>query len=169
MTSLSSRGYTVLPEPQRVALEPADIEFDATWRLGVAGDLSTDDGLCAILNDYLGERHGVTLLGTPSAGPRVVLSLAPQRDMVTVVGAADRDLPSLTAQEYEIRIGPNGVFINATARAGSRVLGGQAWQVPVGGADHCDHVPLRRQRQHDTWSLTACLGVSRRGGFRGSR
>lgn len=118
MTSLSSRGYTVLPEPQRVALEPADIEFDATWRLGVAGDLSTDDGLCAILNDYLGERHGVTLLGTPSAGPRVVLSLAPQRDMVTVVGAADRDLPSLTAQEYEIRIGPNGVFINATARAG---------------------------------------------------
>jgi hexosaminidase len=55
------RGYTVIPEPQRVELKGADFPFDDGWRLEPVEGVRADDVAMASLKEQLAERYGLNL------------------------------------------------------------------------------------------------------------
>src|SRR5579872_6669877 len=88
ITSLFSRGYTVIPEPQQVDLKGGDFEFGSGWRLALGSGVKADDVAVESLKDGLSSRDGVMLesAGRGRAQGKVI-SLAIQSGSVQI-GAA---------------------------------------------------------------------------------
>jgi hypothetical protein len=77
---LFSRGYTVLPEPQKVTLGARDFQFGPDWRLELGISVPPNDVAVESLKDGLASRFGVTLssLSGARAGTRTLrLTIAP--------------------------------------------------------------------------------------------
>ncbi|MGH9612021.1 MAG: hypothetical protein ACRD4P_02955, partial [Bryobacteraceae bacterium] len=87
VSALFSRGYTVIPEPQKVALEPRDFPFNARWRVELGQGISANDIAVQTLHENLSSRFDITLRGTAAAG---VLHLAISPGAVAVGNAQDR-------------------------------------------------------------------------------
>ncbi len=82
---LFSRGYTVIPSPQKVSLGAKDFEFTRAWRLELGSGIKPDDMAVQSLNEQLQERFQLTLGG--SGNPGVVhLAVAPNS---VKIGTAD--------------------------------------------------------------------------------
>ena len=80
------RGYTVIPEPQKVELKGADFPFDDGWRLELGEAVRSNDVAAESLKEQLAERHGLSLAGR---GKGKVVELAIRPGAVEIGQATD--------------------------------------------------------------------------------
>ncbi|MGI9070582.1 MAG: glycoside hydrolase family 20 zincin-like fold domain-containing protein [Bryobacteraceae bacterium] len=116
---LFARGYTVIPEPQKIELSGDDFAFGNGWRLvldsGVGGDL----GAVEILRDDLASRHGVYLeTASKSGSASKTIRLAIKPGSVTIGSATDRDKDKLAEEAYRLDLSPQSIVITANAPPG---------------------------------------------------
>ncbi|HVN80169.1 MAG TPA: beta-N-acetylhexosaminidase, partial [Terriglobia bacterium] len=109
------RGYTVIPEPQKVQLKGSDFEFDNGWRLDLGDGVKEDDAAIGSLKDQLAERYHLSL-ATRGRGKAVGVVIHP--GVVEIGKATDREKPELAEQAYRLELGPEGIRITANASAG---------------------------------------------------
>jgi hexosaminidase len=112
---LYERGYTVLPEPQKVTLEAGDFRFAPNWRLEIAPGIAPGDSAIAALKEDLAARFRVTLAPNGRAG---VLRLAIQPNSVAIGAAQDRDRKAIAEQAYRVDLHPGRVEVTANAPTG---------------------------------------------------
>ena len=75
---LFARGYTVIPQPQRVTLSGKDFAFDSSWRLELAPGVMPDDIAVQSLKQELQERFHLALTQAKGkAGPSLRLVIDP--------------------------------------------------------------------------------------------
>ena len=101
---LFSRGYTVIPAPQKVHLGTNDLEFTRAWRLELGPGIKTDDVAVQSLKEQLQERFELTLGGSGTAAGVVHLAVAP--NAVTVGAATDANKSALAEQAYRMNWRP---------------------------------------------------------------
>lgn len=115
VSPLFSRGYTVIPEPQRVTLGARDFKFDSHWDLKLAG-VAPSDVAVQTLREDLSHRFDLAL---PSGGMNSgVLSLRIQQGSVAIGNALDTNKTDLEDQAYQIDLHPNSITITANAATG---------------------------------------------------
>lgn len=110
---LFARGYAVVPNPQRVSLAEAELEFGPSWRVETSG--TVDEKMRSLLNEELIGRHKLSA-GTSGGATLVRLELRP--NSVESGAALDRDRKAIAAQAYRIQTQPGSVTITANASAG---------------------------------------------------
>jgi len=116
VSALFSRGYTVIPEPQKVTLGPRDFPFSARWRIELGRGVSASDIAVQTLHEDLSSRFDINLRGTASdAG---VLRLAISPGAVGIGSAQDRDKQAVARQAYRIELDRNTITITANAPQG---------------------------------------------------
>ncbi|MGH9612637.1 MAG: glycoside hydrolase family 20 zincin-like fold domain-containing protein, partial [Bryobacteraceae bacterium] len=116
VSALFSRGYTVIPEPRKVALEPRDFPFNARWRVELGQGISTNDVAVQTLREDLSSRFDTTLRGTATAAGILRLAISP--GAVTVGNAQDRDRGALARQAYRLELKRKAITITANASQG---------------------------------------------------
>lgn len=107
---LASRGYPVLPEPQRVELAGGDVEFGPSWSLeGAAGDVAAE-----VLREDIASRFGLAEV------PRgtVTVQLEIRDDSVHPGHFSDRDAAAIARQAYRLEVRPGRVVVTANAPEG---------------------------------------------------
>jgi hypothetical protein len=109
------RGYTVIPEPQKVELKGPDFPFDDGWRLEPGEGVRPNDVAPESLKEQLAERHGLSLAGR-GKGRVVELLIHPRA--VEIGPALDRDKAALAEQAYRLELGPERIRITANAPPG---------------------------------------------------
>src|SRR5690348_4599125 len=114
-SELYSRGYTLIPEPQRVELKGPDIEIDGSWKLQIVRGVKSDDVAVESLKEGLKDRDGITF-ATRGAGKVVELEVQP--GSVQIGQAADQQKQSLEEQAYRLDIHDGGIRITANAPTG---------------------------------------------------
>jgi hexosaminidase len=114
---LFSRGYTVLPTPQKVTLGSKEIEFTSTWHIELTPDVKLEDIAVHSLKEELQERFNLTLAARrPSGAATVRLAIAP--GAVTPEGATDTNKPALAEQAYRIELTADKVTITGNTATG---------------------------------------------------
>jgi hypothetical protein len=108
-SELATRGYTVLPQPQRVTLRSGDFKFGAGW------SVTGDDVAVAALNEGLGARFKIAPL---RAGAGNALSLVIAPGSVEIGDALDNDKKAIADQAYRIDAAPSAITITANAAPG---------------------------------------------------
>ncbi len=119
LSPLYSRGYTVIPEPQKVVLGTEDFRFGEGWRLVLGKGVHPTDVAVESLREDLQARFRVTLDEQVRGGGRaktVNLEIIP--NSVGVGEAADRDKELLAEEAYRMDLEPERVRITANAAAG---------------------------------------------------
>ena len=107
LTELRSRGYSLIPAPQKVELEPGEVVVDNSW--GVDLPAGQDQFIGGWLIDWAKELHRLELQGTGKG--RIVLRVVPG----TVKATED---PALNDQGYSLEIAPARITITGNAAAG---------------------------------------------------
>lgn len=115
LSPLFLRGYTVIPEPQKVSLTAADLAFGRDWRLETKGGVDPRDTAVTSLREDLEARHGIRL-GASGSGPVVRLALSP--GSVAPGNAAGSNKSALAEQAYRLEIAPAQITITANAPTG---------------------------------------------------
>jgi hypothetical protein len=114
-SELFSRGYTLVPEPQQVKLEPGDFRFGDGWSVEAAGGVKADSVAVESLREDLRSRFGVDLKS--GGGPGVIrLEIAP--GSIHPGPAQDRDTAAIASQAYRIQLTPARIQISANDDAG---------------------------------------------------
>lgn len=114
---LFARGYTVIPEPQKVTLTGKDFEFSPSWRLELAPGVPPDEIAVQSLKQELQERFHLALAEAKGkGGPGLKLAIDPQA--VEIGAATDRQKSVLAEQAYHIKLTPSGVAITGNAASG---------------------------------------------------
>ncbi|MGH9325502.1 MAG: glycoside hydrolase family 20 zincin-like fold domain-containing protein [Terriglobia bacterium] len=116
VSPLFARGYTVLPEPQKVTLGSSDFTFGSSWPLKLEGIPSNDVSVETLRQDLAG-RFNVTL-GQRSKTPGGVLTLRIAPGSVQIGEAQDPDRAALEEQAYRIDMKRQAVTIAANAPTG---------------------------------------------------
>jgi hexosaminidase len=116
VSPLFARGYTVLPEPQKVSLGVRDFTFGHSWELKLDQGVPTNDVALQALREGLSTRFNLTLDG--SGGPGGILSLRIVPESVPIADAVDHDRKSLERQAYRIDLHSGSVAITANAPTG---------------------------------------------------
>src|ERR1035437_11019962 len=111
VSPLFARGYTVIPEPQKVVLGARDFPFDQSWQLKLDKSVSSNDVAVEILRAELDSRFHVTL--STGGKPRGVLSLRIAPGSVQIGGAQDSDKSALEEQTYRIDLHSGTITITA--------------------------------------------------------
>ncbi|MGH9328576.1 MAG: beta-N-acetylhexosaminidase [Terriglobia bacterium] len=114
---LSSRGYTVLPQPQQVELKGGDFEFGSGWRLELGPGVKASDVSVESLKEGLSRRYGVRL-DTAGREHGEVITLTLQPGSVAVGSAADKNKAALAEQAYKLQLTRDHIRITANAPAG---------------------------------------------------
>ncbi len=112
---LFSRGYTVIPEPRQVSLQPDDFPFGVGWTIEVGPGVTEKSIAVESLRDDLRSRFGIRT-GGPAAAGVIRLEMAP--GSVTPGPAQDRDNSAIASQAYRIELSPARIRIAANADAG---------------------------------------------------
>jgi len=115
VSALYARGYTVIPEPQRVKLEDDDFRIAANWRLELGRGVEPNSAAVEVLKEGLEERHGIKLAERGS-GPAIRLEIQP--NSVPVGEAQDKQKETLAGQAYQLKLTRTGITITANAPAG---------------------------------------------------
>jgi len=113
--TLLDRGYTVIPEPQKVEFKGGDFEIGSGWRLELGKGVKTDDVAVESLKEGLEKRHGITL-ETHGRGKTIELEIQP--GSVEIGQAADKDRQALEKQAYSLDLTSSGIKITANAPTG---------------------------------------------------
>ncbi len=114
-SSLFRRGYTVIPEPQKVELKIGDFEIGSGWRLEVGKGVKADDVAVESLKEGLDTRHGISL-ETRGRGKAIELTIQP--GSVAIGEATDKNKPALEEQAYKLEMTGSGIKISANAPTG---------------------------------------------------
>ena len=109
------RGYTVIPEPQKLELKGADFPFDDGWRLEPGDGVRSNDVATESLKEQLAERHGLNLAGR---GKGKVVELVIHPGAVEIGPATDSNKTALAEQAYRLELGPERIRITANAPPG---------------------------------------------------
>lgn len=117
VSPLLSRGYTLLPYPQKVTLGARDLEFSQTWTVEFDAVSGGNDAFTE-LNDLLAERFHLSLRKRNSASGNGVVRLAIAPNTVSVTNATDRNIAALAEQAYRLTIAPNAISITGNTAAG---------------------------------------------------
>jgi hexosaminidase len=110
-TELRLRGYSVIPSPQEVILQPEDIDFDGTWAYRGTSVGPTHIAVRSLLKD-LREFHGITLKPAV-ASSRNIVRLAIAEETVKTAGTGD-----VTSQGYLLKISPGLIEITGNGDPG---------------------------------------------------
>ena len=113
---LFARGYTVIPQPQKVSLQAGDVTFGDGWALHVDASVPAKDVAVETLREGLSERFHIVLNGTGKSPGVVSLRIAP--GSVTVSEAQDTNRSALEEQAYRIELHRGSVSITANASTG---------------------------------------------------
>ena len=114
LSELGTRGYTVLPEPQRVSLAGADFAFGAGWTVVHQGIAAADSAVTS-LNEGMNSRFHITL-SRIARGGTITLALSP--GSIAIGDALDADQSAIREQAYRIDLHPAAIAITANASAG---------------------------------------------------
>ncbi len=115
VSTLFARGFTVLPEPRQVRLEPNDFRFGNGWRLETGAGVTKGSVAVLTLGEELETRFGISLKAEGS-GSAVRLEIVP--GSVHPGKAQDRDADAIAAQAYRLELSPAAIRIVANAEAG---------------------------------------------------
>jgi len=116
VSPLFARGFTAIPQPRQVKLEPDDFRFGSGWRLEIGtGDVTRNSTAVLALEEDLESRFGI-VLKTEGSGPAVRLEMAP--GSVHPGQAQDRDTEAIAAQAYRLELSPTAIRITANAEPG---------------------------------------------------
>ena len=114
---LFARGYTVIPEPQKVTLSGKDLEFSSSWRLDLAPGVKPDDIAVVSLKELLQERFHLALSEAKGkGGPALQLAIDPHA--VEVGEATDKEKSTLAEQAYRIKLAPAEIAITGNTATG---------------------------------------------------
>jgi hexosaminidase len=116
VSPLFARGYTVVPQPQRVALQAGDFPINSSWRLNVDKSVAKDDASIDELREGLASRFNLKL--GADGGSSDVISLRIARGSVQIGTALDADKEKLEDQAYRIDLHSGSVAITANAPTG---------------------------------------------------
>ena len=114
---LFTRGYTVIPEPQKVTLGGKDFEVATPWRLEVGPSVKADDVAVVSLKENLRERFHFGLSEARGKGG-VSLKLAIDAHAVEVGESTDREKSALAEQAYRIKLTPAEVTLTGNSPTG---------------------------------------------------
>jgi hexosaminidase len=115
VSALYVRGYTVIPEPQKVELKSDDFQFDSGWRVELGQGVKADDVAVESLNQQLAERYQVSL---DSGGRGIAVALRIEAGSVQIGEATDANKVALAEQAYRLELGRDGIRITANAPTG---------------------------------------------------
>ena len=113
LSPLFARGFTVIPEPRQVKLEPNDFRFGGEWRLEIGSGVAKNSSAVLALREDLASRFGISLHGS---GAAVHLEIA--AGSVHPGRAQDRDSEAIAEQAYRLELSPASIRITANAEAG---------------------------------------------------
>ena len=116
VSSLFARGYTVIPEPQKVSLEAGEFSFGDGWTLRLDSSVSAKDVAVETLREGLSQRFHV-MLNVPGKSSGV-LSLRVAPGSVAIGQAQDSNKSALEEQAYRIELHRGTVAITANAATG---------------------------------------------------
>ena len=116
VSPLFARGYTVIPEPQKVSLEASDLTFNQSWRLKLEKGVAKDDIAVDALREDLASRLNIRLGSGDAAGGTVTLRIQPGE--VQIGTALDSDKKSLEEEAYRIEMHKGAIAITANASTG---------------------------------------------------
>lgn len=135
VSSLYSRGYNVIPEPQEVKLESGDFRFSPDWRVERGAGVEAKSSAEEVLLAGLEARHAFKL-GESGKGP--VIRLDVRAGSVAVGKAQDKDRDALVREAYRLKLARNGITITANAPAGLFYGAETLVQLVKRGADGID-------------------------------
>ena len=115
VSPLFARGYTVIPEPQKVELKSADFQLDNQWGLRLVDGISASDVAVETLQQQLRQRYRIDLT---SHGRQGVIELAVRPNSVEIGQATDPNRVALAQQAYRLQLGRDRIGITANAPAG---------------------------------------------------
>jgi len=116
VSPLFARGYTVIPEPQKVSLGDHDFSFDQNWQLKLDPSVAKDDVAVEVLHQDLADRFDMHLGQPGNAGGVLTLRIEP--GSVSIGTALDRNRTELADQAYRIDLSKGEVKITANAPTG---------------------------------------------------
>jgi hypothetical protein len=115
---LVSKGYAVLPVPQKVTLTGKDFALDGRWKLELEG-MKENDVAVESLKVSLSSRFHLSLAEpSPSRLGAGVIRMNLRSNSVSVGQALDKDMPALAEQAYRLTLGPRSLQIAANALPG---------------------------------------------------
>ncbi|MEO6966537.1 MAG: glycoside hydrolase family 20 zincin-like fold domain-containing protein, partial [Acidobacteriaceae bacterium] len=115
-SSLSARGYTVLPEPQKVSLGTHDFTFGQNWQLKLDKSVAHGDAAVEALREGINSRFHMKLGASAGTGGVLTLRIAP--GSVQIGKAQDPNKTLLEEQAYRITLHSGEITITANAGAG---------------------------------------------------
>ena len=114
LSKLAERGYAVMPEPQEVHLESADLAFGPAFSLKPGAGVNSADPALDSLRGHMQERFG--LAPATSGGTEIRFEI--RAGSVTAGRATSSDRTSIAEQAYSLQLGPNAIELTANAPAG---------------------------------------------------
>ncbi|MFN7992304.1 MAG: beta-N-acetylhexosaminidase [Bryobacteraceae bacterium] len=119
LSPLTARGYTVLPVPQKVALDPRDFPFADGWQLVLDSGVKPADVAIDTLKEQLSERFHLSLAESGAArGRGGVIRLALSPNSVDPGNFTDKDKATIAEQAYRLTLKPQEIRIVANASPG---------------------------------------------------
>jgi hexosaminidase len=112
---LFARGYTVVPEPQKVEFTGGDFEFNSGWALKLGSGVKPHDVAVTALKEGLQERDGITLA---EYGRGKAIELLIQPGSVEIGQATDHNRQALETQAYRVELANTGIRVTANAPTG---------------------------------------------------
>ena len=116
VSPLTSRGYTVLPIPQKVMLGPHDFALMDGWQVVLERGVKADDIAVQSLKELLSERFGLRLAEAGAGRGVIRLAVAPKS--VDIDGATDKNRGAIAEQAYRLTLGPQEIRVTANAAPG---------------------------------------------------
>ncbi|HLJ16827.1 MAG TPA: beta-N-acetylhexosaminidase [Bryobacteraceae bacterium] len=116
VSTLLARGYTVIPEPQKVELRAGDFRFGPDWKLELGAGVEKNSAAAEALKADLESRFHLSLSGAGHGSGILRLDIA--SGSVTPGSAQDRNRQALASQAYAIELDPESIRIRANAAQG---------------------------------------------------
>ncbi|MGB8480890.1 MAG: glycoside hydrolase family 20 zincin-like fold domain-containing protein [Acidobacteriaceae bacterium] len=116
VSPLFARGYTVVPEPQKVSLDGSDFTFNQAWQLKIDNGVAKDDVAVDALREGLASRFNVRMGAAGGKGGTLTLRIQP--GSVPIGTALDSSKGSLEQQAYRIDLHREAITITANASTG---------------------------------------------------
>ena len=115
VSPLFARGYTVIPEPQKVSLAGSDLPFSQDWQLKLGKGVAQNDVAVETLREGLSSRFHLYLSAGGSGG---TVTLRVQPGSVPIGNAVDSNKDALEEQAYRIDLHRGAITITANAATG---------------------------------------------------
>ena len=116
VSPLAARGYTVIPEPQKVALAADDLPFGPAWKIERGPGVAESDAAVESLREDVQRRLG--LRENAGATPALVVNLSVRPGAVEIGQALDPERDKIAQQAYRLELAGGRIGIAANASQG---------------------------------------------------